>query len=56
MATGRPVYFGVGGKFRTMMAMQLGGISAIPDERILIETDSPYLPMGVPFPMTPLHI
>ncbi|XP_052683526.1 uncharacterized metal-dependent hydrolase HI_0454-like [Crassostrea angulata] len=32
------------------------GVRAIPQDRILVETDSPYLPCGVGRPMTPKHI
>ena len=34
------------------------GIRAIPDDRLLVETDSPYFPVGVPqgTQMSPVHI
>eukprot|EP00105_Crassostrea_gigas_P030631 XP_011453026.1 PREDICTED: uncharacterized protein LOC105346229 [Crassostrea gigas] len=54
--TRRPVYFGVIGRVRSMLDTQQEGVRAIPQDRILVETDSPYLPCGVGRPMTPKHI
>ncbi|XP_062585372.1 uncharacterized protein LOC134247050 [Saccostrea cucullata] len=54
--TGRPVYFGVSGKVFRMSPLQQAGVRAIPDHKLLVETDSPYMPCSVPFPMTPKHI
>ena len=54
--TGRPVYFGISGSVRHFTVTQKEGICAIPRNRILVETDSPYLPNGVKFPNTPKHI
>lgn len=54
--TGRPVYVGVSGRVSSMLDTQQEGVRAIPQDRILVETDSPYLPCGVGRPMTPKHI
>ncbi|XP_065928106.1 uncharacterized metal-dependent hydrolase HI_0454-like [Magallana gigas] len=54
--TGRPVYFGVSERVRSMLDTQQEGVRAIPQGQILVETDSPYLPCGVGRPMTPKHI
>lgn len=50
------MYFGVSGRVRSMLDTQQEGVRAIPQDRILVETDSPYLPCGVGRPMTPKHI
>eukprot|EP00105_Crassostrea_gigas_P007820 XP_011422189.1 PREDICTED: uncharacterized protein LOC105324727 [Crassostrea gigas] len=54
--TGRPVFFGVSGRVRSMLDTQQEGVRAIPQDRIMVETDSPYLTCGVGRPMTPKHI
>lgn len=54
--TGRPIYFGVSGRVRSMLDTQHEEIRAIPKDRILMETESPYLSCGSDRPMTPKHI
>lgn len=54
--TGRPVYFGVSESVHSMLDTQQEGVRAIPQDRILVKTNSPYLPCGVGWPMTPKHI
>ena len=56
LATRRMVYFSVGGAIVSASRTQIEGLQSIPRERLLLETDSPYFPMGVTWPMSPLHI
>ena len=55
LSTGRVVFFGISGLFLRFSEEQLAGVCRIPRDRLLVETDSPYL-RGGPGEMTPGQI
>ena len=50
------IYFSLGRSILSASPQQIAGIRAIPSDRLLVETDSPYFPVGVSGDMSPLHI
>ena len=55
--SGYIIYFSLSGSILSADPVQLAGIRAIPANRILVETDSPYFPVGVDYgQMSPFHI
>jgi Tat protein secretion system quality control protein TatD with DNase activity len=50
------VYFGVTAAVRSFDEIQFAGLRAIPHDRLLLETDAPYFPMGPSTVSTPAHL